>query len=45
MSTTNIIIIVVAVIAVIAILGVRARGMPVTRVERRPPPDERMDID
>ena len=45
MSTINLIIIVVAVISVVAILGVRAGRERGTKVERRPPPDDRKDID
>ena len=45
MTTTELIIIVVAVVAVLAILGVRAGRERGTKVEHRPPPAGREDID
>lgn len=45
MTTVEIIIAVVAVIAVFAILGVGAHRQARWKIEKRPPPDDRTDID
>jgi len=45
MSTVEIIILIVAAVAVFAILGVGAHRQARWKIERRPPPDDRTEID